>query len=189
MCRYFLFAILMFSFCLKADDLISINELKIKYLDNVTDPKKPVIRILEKISDNDIWSKPDNVTLMVTVENLTDKERKFMLVTEMHLLINKNETSKYYPILDSKNMDLKNCSEKPVWVWSRTFDSEGFKKLSAKEKRTVKIENISIKNLFGATEYNCDGFAIRVYAKTHNWKKEDSNYKNNVIQQIFIYSM
>lgn len=179
-----LFILFNFNSTLFADD-IKIEIVKITYLDDKTDPKKPVERELIKFNDGDYWSKPETVNIEIKVQNLKNRKARFRAYSALFYLLSERDGLKY-PAINDKYQELKSISNKPVWVWNRSFGGTKYISLQPKKSTRFTIKNVNIKNYYSAKDYSISAFAIRVYAKP---KKKDENFKDNVFEKIFIYPM
>lgn len=163
---------------------LELKSLKIEYFDKVTNSKSPVYRELTRFDDNDYWSKPKKVNLIVTVKNIGDKRIKFKLSPQLYFLM---EAYKGLPYsMSDKHKDLKSIAEFPVWVWNSTHFVFGAPvKLQPKEEKIITIENFNLEQLTQVSkEYQKSAFAIRVFTSIYP-RRSDKNLENNIIEKVF----
>lgn len=161
---------------------ISINEVSLWYLDNVTDPKNPIVRELKSLQDDEFWSKPKIVDIQISVENKSQVEVDYVsLKAELFYLLSYRSDGIKYPALEN---ELKDIAKKPVWSWSRNIDTRMIKTLKPGETKIITIKNINVWENYYATEYAFNAYAIKVYASPRGG---DENTNNNMNYAVVEY--
>lgn len=161
---------------------ISVENVELSYLDNITDPKKPVMRLLESIQDDEYWSKPKQVDAIITIRNISDNPVEFITVKlELYHLLSHTADQPDFPALPN---ELKTITDKPVWVWTNNLVNGQIRELKAGESQILVYKNLVIRGDFYAYDYSFNAFAVKVFA---NPRGRDSDYKNNSIYKIVNY--
>jgi hypothetical protein len=169
----------------QASDL-SVVSVKLMYKDNHTSTKA-VYREFKEYTEEPYWSKPESIDVIVTVKNSGDDKMRFMLQPELYVLLKKNPQATY-PRMNTKEADLKNTTDKPVWIWNRSDYAGGFQNIEQNEQKTIIIKNIGIQFYFTPTEYIIEGIAIRVFANVSTAQGgKDTNNTNNISEALIYY--
>jgi hypothetical protein len=151
------------------------------YLDNVSDPLKPVTREIKRFFDDPYWCKPDTISGILVLENQGDDTLNFILEPQMYFLLEPDQEAKCAPIT-SKFKELKSAFNEPLWVWNRAFCAGGYQKILPKQKLVLHINDLFIENMISPFEYFLNAIAIKVIIKLENKK-----YSNVSIEQFIDY--
>lgn len=82
--------------------------------------------------------------------------------------------------------ELKTISSEPVWTWNRRWDDRPIRELKAGEEVSVDFKDVSIAIDYQPVDYQLRGIAVRVFADLRD--KDDSDYSNNVIDSVVMYT-
>jgi len=178
---YILMLLVFYSISSLATD-ISVEKVELWYLDNITDPKKPIVRKLSSLHEDKYWSKPEYVDVEVIVKNNGTKIVKYTsLSLELyHLLSHRNEHPSYTALPN----ELKTITSKPTWVWTKNLVNGMTKGLKPGESKSIIYKNQKVKSNYYPTDYSFNAFAVKVFA---NPRGNDKNYNNNSNYKIVSY--
>jgi len=160
---------------------IEVSSVVLKYRDDVTTEGEVVIRELQSLQDNTYWSKPYEVDIEVKIKNIGTKSvRRIRVKPELYYSL--RALNSKYPAM---NNELKEITNKPVWVWVNNLGNEMIKSLEPGESKIIIFQNRTIRSEYYATDYFFQAFAVKVFAESI--KGNDVNYSNNVNQKIIQY--
>lgn len=186
----FLLLLIALPFFAYGDD-IAITSIRVTYLDDKTNPEKPITREFKGISDGTYWSKPHKINVEIEIVNNGKKSvKKVRFSGGLFVLINDkiyDDKIDFPSINDSKHHELRDVSDDPVWVWNRTYPfSPLIKILEPGEKRKITFKDIDIWNEYYPFGYSIKAYAIKVKAFGKHGRGKDETPKDNFID--FIYS-
>lgn len=175
---------------------LKVTSVKVTYKDRETTPGRTVIRELKSFQDDSVSSKPSKVDISVRVKNIGTTSALFVVVVaEMYTLVDGASGSKFPPLggikLRSEHglaraAELKTISSEPVWTWNRRWDDRPIRELKAGEEVSVDFKDVSIAIDYQPVDYQLRGIAVRVFADLRD--KDDSDYSNNVIDSVVMYT-
>lgn len=147
--------------------------LSLIYLDNVSDPSKPVTREIKRFFDDPYWCKPDTISGILVLQNQGNDTLEFILHPQMYLLLEADPEAKCAPI-KSKYKELKPIVKEPLWVWNRALSVGGYRKIFPRQKLTLNLNDLYIQNIISPFEYSINAIAIKVIIEMNN-----TEYENN----------
>jgi len=167
-------ALFIVSTSLYAKGNIVIESVKVTYNDNVTNPRKTVVRDLQTLQDNTFWSKPTKVDVSVSIKNIGDSDN-YSIVVHPELFYELVPTPvKFAPM----KRELRAITNKPTWVWIKALGSRAARELKSGETKRFTFSHIDVRNIYSPTGYSIRAYKIRVYADPKGGG--DPDYTNNV---------
>lgn len=176
-----IFIISLYSLPLFAID-VSVEDVKLSYLDNITAPNKPVVRFLSSLHDDEYWSKPNQVDAIITVKNNSNETVKSVRIkVELYHSLSHREEQHDFPALPH---ELKTITDKPVWVWTNNLVNGRIDELKSGESKVLVYKDLKVRDDYYAYDYSFNAFAVKVFADPGN---KDENYSNNSNYKVVHY--
>ncbi len=164
---------------------LEVTNIKVTYLDDRTDPDAPTRRELRFFKDVTFWSKPESVDVEVSIRNAGSRLVNADVHVELFLLLKGGNLE--YPALEDESKELREVSNKPVWVWNRTFPTSGGPaRLKPDEMATRAIKGVMLKPApigFSSSMYRIHALACRAVGTVYPIGK-DKFLRNNVLDHV-----
>ena len=164
---------------------LEVTDIKVTYLDDRTDPDSVTRRELRFFKDVTFWSKPESVDVEVSIRNAGSRLVNADVHVELFLLLQGGDLA--YPAFEDESKELKEVSNKPVWVWNRTFPTSGGPtrlkpdEIAARTIKGVMLKPSPIGNL--SSMYSIHALGFRAVGTVYPIGK-DKFLRNNVLDHV-----